>query len=172
MKKSQKAKPSHSPARHRFAAALILFLLSAALLLVSTLVPAAAEWYSSQIYQPAAAAISGLTGRVPFSLAEIGLYLLILGFLLSAAYTIRRIIKKGNAGQRLLSWLSGILLAASLLAFFFMLGGGINYHRVSFAETAGISAEPCTAEDLSRICPAAIRCRKKSCVPRSFHALA
>lgn len=152
MKKSQKAKPSHSPARHRFAAALILFLLSAALLLVSTLVPAAAEWYSSQIYQPAAAAISGLTGRVPFSLAEIGLYLLILGFLLSAAYTIRRIIKKGNAGQRLLSWLSGILLAASLLAFFFMLGGGINYHRVSFAETAGISAEPCTAEDLSRIC--------------------
>ena len=33
-----------------------------------------------------------------------------------------------------------------------MLGGGINYHRVSFAETAGISAEPCTAEDLSRIC--------------------
>mgnify|MGYP005765805399 CR=1 FL=1 len=89
---------------------------------------------------------------MPFSLAEIGLYLLILGFLLSAAYTIRRIIKKGNAGQRLLSWLSGILLAASLLAFFFMLGGGINYHRVSFAETAGISAEPCTAEDLSRIC--------------------
>ena len=152
MKKSQKTKPSHSPARHRFAAALILFLLSAALLLVSTLVPAAAEWYSSQIYQPAAAAISGLTGRVPFSLAEIGLYLLILGFLLSAVYTIRRIIKKGNAGQRLLSWLSGILLPASLLAFFFMLGGGINYHRVSFAETAGISAEPCTAEDLSRIC--------------------
>ena len=69
MKKSQKAKPSHSPARHRFTAALILFLLSTALLLVSTLVPAAAEWYSSQIYQPAAAAISGLTGRVPFSLA-------------------------------------------------------------------------------------------------------
>lgn len=70
MKKSQKAKPSHSPARHRFSAALILFLLSAALLLVSTLVPAAAEWYSSQIYQPAAPCISSKNGDVPPPLSD------------------------------------------------------------------------------------------------------
>lgn len=152
MRKSRKRMAAPSLCKYRFLAALIFFLISAALLLISTPIPGTAEWYSSRVYHPAAAAISGVTGRVPFSLAEFGLYLLILAFLFSVIYTIRNIIKSGSPGRRLLSWLSGICLAASLLAFFFMLGGGINYHRVSFSEKSGIAAEPCAVEDLSRIC--------------------
>ena len=152
MKKSKKRQAVSSACKYRFLAALVFLLISGNLLLVSTLIPETAEWYSDRIYRPAAAAVSGLTGRVLFSLAEFGLYLLILLLLFSVVYTIRKIIRNGSAGRRLLSWLSGICLAASLLAFFFMLGAGINYHRVSFSEKAGIAAEPCTAEDLSRIC--------------------
>lgn len=154
MKKTRKKNKTFlsDACRYRFSAALIFFLLSAVLLLVSTFLPGSAEWYSGHVYRPAAAAVSALTGRVPFSLAEIGLYLLILGFIFSVLYTMRKIIRHGAAGRRLLSWLSGICLAASLLAFFFMLGGGINYHRVSFSEKSGIAAEPCTVDDLSLIC--------------------
>ncbi len=151
-KNSRKEPGNFSGCRFRFLAALIIFLLSAVLLLVSTLIPETAEWYSSTVYRPAAEAISSVTGRVPFSLAEIGLYLLILAFLFSVMFTVRRIVNAKAFRRHLLSWLSGLCLAAALLAFFFMLGGGINYHRVSFAEKAGIVAEPCTVEDLARIC--------------------
>ena len=108
MRKSRKRKAAPSLCKYRFLAALIFFLISAALLLISTLIPGTAEWYSSRVYHPAAAAISGVTGRVPFSLAEFGLYLLILAFLFSVIYTIRNIIKSGSPGRRLLSWLLGI----------------------------------------------------------------
>ena len=58
MTKSRKRKAAPSPCKYRFLAALIFFLISAALLLISTLIPGTAEWYSSRVYHPAAAAIS------------------------------------------------------------------------------------------------------------------
>lgn len=134
------------------AASLAFFSAAALLMMISVFLPGAADWYWKTLYRPAASAFSRLTGTVPFSLAELGLYLLTGLFLFSLFRTGYRMVKRRNPVHTLLCWISRLLLAASLLIFFFMLGGGINYHRTSFAETAGIFTDSFSAEELQNVC--------------------
>lgn len=147
-----KQKPACPGSRRSFAAAFLLFLADMLLMAAASLIPGAAEWYWNTLYRPTASAVSRLTGRIPFSLAEFGLYLLILLFLFSLVRLGVQIRKHRAPGKVLFLWSSHLLLAASILGFFFMLGGGINYHQTSFAEKAGISVEPVSTEDLQKIC--------------------
>lgn len=144
--------PRPSGCRIRFSAALFFFLAAALIMLVAATVPGAAQWYWETLYQPASRAVSRVTGSVPFSIAEIGLYLLAAVFLLSLIHTAARMIRSKEVKHCLILWCSYLLPAASILAFFFMLGGGVNYHHASFAEEAGITAEPISVEDLENIC--------------------
>ena len=59
------------------AAAVILLLLSAVLMILSANVPAFAEWYSESIYPLAVNNIGRICGLVPFSVSEIGIYILL-----------------------------------------------------------------------------------------------
>lgn len=148
----RRQKQENSGCRKRFAAAVVFFLAALLLMLAAAWIPGAAQWYWKSVYLPAAAAISSVTGLVPFSLAEAGLYLLAAAFFLSLIYTIRRMFRQKQIKKALTAWLSFVLPAASLLAFFFMLGGGINYHHTSFAEEAGITVNEIHPEDLEKIC--------------------
>ena len=65
MKKSKKRQAVSSACKYRFLAALVFLLISGNLLLVSTLIPETAEWYSDRIYRPAAAAAVLMTGLPP-----------------------------------------------------------------------------------------------------------
>ena len=58
------------------AAAVLFLLLSAALMVFSAKVPAFAEWYSEYIYPLAVNSIGRISGLVPFSVSEIGIYIL------------------------------------------------------------------------------------------------
>lgn len=59
------------------AAAVILLLLSAVLMILSARAPAFAEWYSECIYPLAVNSIGRVCGLIPFSVSEIGIYILL-----------------------------------------------------------------------------------------------
>lgn len=138
------------------AAAVILLLLSAVLMILSARAPAFAEWYSECIYPLAVNSIGRVCGLVPFSVAEIGIYILLTAFFVTLVRVILRAAggrKKGKAPAALLvSWLSGVLLAAGILAFLYTACCGINYHRRSFSEEKGIITYQYSADDLKEIC--------------------
>ena len=138
------------------AAAVILLLLSAVLMILSARAPAFAEWYSECIYPLAVNSIGRICGLVPFSVAEIGIYILLTAFFVTLVRMILRAAggrKKGKAPAALLvSWLSGVLLAAGILAFLYTACCGINYHRRSFSEEEGIITYQYSADDLKEIC--------------------
>lgn len=142
--------------RCRLLAAVILLLMSAALMILSARVPDFAEWYSEYIYPLAVNTIGRVSGMVPFSVSEIGIYILLATFF---ATLMRMIIKaaggrkKGKASPVLFaSWISGVLLAAGILAFLYTACCGINYHRRSFSGEEGIITYQYSADDLKEIC--------------------
>ena len=142
--------------RCRLLAAVILLLMSAALMILSARVPDFAEWYSEYIYPLAVNTIGRVSGMVPFPVSEIGIYILLATFF---ATLMRMIIKaaggrkKGKASPVLFaSWISGVLLAAGILAFLYTACCGINYHRKSFSEEEGIVTYRYTVQDLKDIC--------------------
>ena len=114
------------------AAAVLFLLLSAALMVFSAKVPAFAEWYSEYIYPLAVNSIGRISGLVPFSVSEIGIYILLTAFIVTL---VRMVIKiagskagRSKTGRRkttdapsglFASWISGVLLAAGILAFLY-----------------------------------------------------
>ena len=142
--------------RCRLLAAVILLLMSAALMILSARVPDFAEWYSEYIYPLAVNTIGRVSGMVPFPVSEIGIYILLATFYATLMRMILRAAggrKKGKAPAALLvSWLSGVLLAAGILAFLYTACCGINYHRRSFSGEEGIITYQYSADDLKEIC--------------------
>lgn len=143
--------------RCRLLAAVILLLMSAALMILSARVPDFAEWYSEYIYPLAVNTIGRVSGMVPFSVSEIGIYILLATFFA----TLMRMIIKAAGGRKkgkalparfFVSWISGVLLAAGILAFLYTACCGINYHRRSFSGEEGIITYQYSADDLKEIC--------------------
>ena len=143
--------------RCRLLAAVIFLLMSAALMILSARVPDFAEWYSEYIYPLAVNTIGRVSGMVPFPVSEIGIYILLATFF---ATLMRMIIKaaggrkkgKASPARFFVSWISGVLLAAGILAFLYTACCGINYHRRSFSGEEGIITYQYSADDLKEIC--------------------
>lgn len=159
--------------KRRLAAAMVLLIISALLMFLSARLPDFAEWYTKNIYPLLVAGIGRLWGVFPFSVSEIGIYVLTAVFFLSLAVMLIRAIRsvqeqhkrKSSAGtpeipakegesaaQTTASWLSAVLLAAGILAFLYTTCCGINYHRRSFSEEEGIVTYKYSVEDLREIC--------------------
>ncbi|WP_346707289.1 DUF3810 domain-containing protein [Massilistercora timonensis] len=103
------------------------------------------QWYSTHIYPVLVNVLGRITGMLPWSVAEILLYILLLLVLVTG---IRLVVRRGG-GKR---WLVHILLAGSVLFFLYMAGCGVNYYRESFAESAGIRRDRYTVEELQEVC--------------------
>ena len=165
----------HSGSMRRCTAAALLLVSSAALMILSANVPAFAEWYSRAGYPLAVNSIGRISGLFPFSVSEIGIYILLLAFFVTLVRMVVRLAgsrtgretvatKPGIAGQTagkktgrssasiFVSWFSGVLLAAGILAFLYTACCGINYHRRSFSEEEGIVTYRYTAQDLKEVC--------------------
>ena len=137
--------------RIRLSAAAILLLGSALLMILAARTANFAEWYSEHIYPIAVESIDRVCGMIPFSVSEIGIYILILALLITL---IRMIVKSVHSHtlQALPGWLSGVLLAVGILAFLYTACCGINYHRKSFSEEEGIVTYEYSADELKEIC--------------------
>lgn len=157
MNTQDKQQRKHKRPWRRITAAVILLLMSAVLMILSARVPDFAEWYSKHIYPLAVNSIGRVSGTVPFSVSEIGIYILLATFF---ATLMRMIIKaagvrkkgKASPARFFVSWISGVLLAAGILAFLYTACCGINYHRRSFSGEEGIITYQYSADDLKEIC--------------------
>lgn len=155
--------------RCRLTAAVLLLIISASMMALAAGKPQFAEWYSENIYPVFVDTIGRLWGIFPFSVSEIGLYILISAFLLSLAVMVTKSVKSmkekkklrrqstdtavsSGAAQAAAFWLSCVLLAAGILAFLYTICCGINYHRRSFSEEEGIVTYRYTAQDLKDVC--------------------
>lgn len=131
----------------RLAAAANLLILSAILMIAAARIPKFAEWYSETIYSFLVGTVGRLYGIFPFSVSELFFYILILMFFISLVFAV---IKRKR--EFFLEWLSVILLTAGVLVFLYTVCCGINYHRKSFSEEAGIVTYTYSANELSEIC--------------------
>lgn len=120
--------------------------------LVSRAFPAFAQWYSVHTYPVWVNTTGRLMGLFSFSVVEILLYIFIFAVLATGAQMIRRMRRNGQWRQELCSWGAGLFLVATVLIFLYVINCGINYHRVSFSESAGIEDGEYSAEDLQSVC--------------------
>ena len=151
-KMKRKSDKTERDSKRRITVSALLLVLSAGLMVLSVQAPDFAEWYSQNIYPVLVSAIGWLTGLLPFSLAEICLYLLLAALILSLICLCIGIARKGEAGRRLFAWFSCAVLAVSILAFLYTAGCGVNYHRKTFSSEEGIIASDYTAEELQEMC--------------------
>lgn len=109
------------------------------LLSISRISHGFADWYSEHIYALLVGSLGRIAGIVPFSVAEMLLYVLIISVIIGVV-------------ARRKQWLWGFFLLACLLFFLYAANCGINYNRESFSEMADIPLEEYSAEELEAVC--------------------
>lgn len=147
-----KEKKKRGTAEKRLLAACV-FLAGAGILMVcARQVPGFAEWYAVHIYQKLTAVTGRVTGLAPFSVVEIGLYVLLILLPVTGVGAVVKSVRFGQGGENALCWASGLFLTASALLFLYAANCGVNYQRESFSEKTGLAAKQYTAEELKQVC--------------------
>ena len=123
---------------------LTLVFLGAALLLqlAARKVPGFGQWYAVTIYPLITGSLGRFMGIFPFSVTELGLYLLIVLFVVSLV----------RSWPRPLKILGRLLFGASLLFFLFTVNCGINYYRQPFSSLSGLTIQPSSSQELYDLC--------------------
>jgi hypothetical protein len=130
----------------------ILAAAGAGLLAAADRFPAFAEWYRENVYRWISAVFSGVSGIFPFSLSEIGIYLLLA---VTAADLVRCLALAGSGESRIrkLSRLGiRLLTAAAVLWFLYAANCGVNYRSRAFSELAGLEPAEGSVEELDALC--------------------
>lgn len=125
--------------------ALLTLLFAAASLLLQLAarrIPGFGQWYAVTIYPMITGSLGRFMGIFPFSITELGLYLLIILFIVSLV----------RSWPRPLKILGRLLLGASLLLFLFTLNCGINYYRQPFSALSGLTVQPSSSQELYDLC--------------------
>lgn len=150
----------------------VLLFLAALLQGLARLAPGFGQWYALHVYPLLLNTLGRLSGLLPFSAAEAGLYLLAAAALWSLFFHIASFLRGLPAfsrrraaalssrlplrGVRLLPGglflLRRLFAAASLLAFLFTIGCGINYYRYPFSYTCGLTIRPSSSSELYSLC--------------------
>lgn len=109
--------------------------------------------YSQGFYPVWARVFIGVTGLLPFSLAEL---LVITASLLAVWWLVSFITKlwkgKGNRPAILRDYLLWGGAACSVVLTFFLLGGGFNYYRHTFTQMSGMAPVASPIEQLAGLC--------------------
>ena len=121
---------------------------SAVLLILTGLMMAAAKYLPALVFpayrdvsRKVLSAIASVTGALPFALWEVLLVILALLFLYSIVHTL---LEK----KRFLSWLSGVVLALSVLVFLFTGLWGLNHYAPELSEEIGLEIGEYSKEEL------------------------
>ena len=130
-----------------------LFLAALLLQLLARRSPAFAQAYRTSVYRILAETLGRLMSLLPFSVAEIGLYLLLLAAAGGLAWFVWRLFCRRNKWrQTFFQAARAVLLAVAALFFAYTVGCGINYHSRAFSETAGFVTKPSSREELAGLC--------------------
>lgn len=124
--------------RRIYLLALLLDLLALAANQLAVRSSAFANAYSHYVYRVLSLGIGSVTGLLPFSVVELLLYAAILFVLFDFVKQLRRAIRVGVA-RPLRRFLGHLFLILSTLLVLYIFLCGINYHRTSFSQEAGLS---------------------------------
>jgi len=133
---------------------ILLFPLGLALFYLSPYIPTYVErFYSRGLYKLIAQPLSLFTGLFPFSVAEVGLVLIIAGLLWQLGLLVVKLFQRSSSrGTYAVRFISGTLALVSLTYFSFVALWGLNYNRLSFAEISGLEVKPSTVDELVAVC--------------------
>lgn len=128
---------------------------SFALIFAASSLPGFAESYAEGIYPFLSRGVNAVTSLLPFSLAEILVYLLI-AFLAAAfiRFIVRLIRTNGRRAETAARFFINLLCGAGILLFLFTVNCGINYYRSTFAQTCGLTVKESSREELTALCKA------------------
>ena len=118
--------------------ALLLDLLALAANQLAARSSAFANAYSHYVYRVLSLGIGSVTGLLPFSVVELLLYATILFVLFDFVKQLRRAIR-ATVARPLRRFLGHLFLILSTLLVLYVFLCGINYHRASFSQEAGLS---------------------------------
>ena len=108
--------------------------------------------YSQRIYYALREIFGRLTGWIPFSLAEL---ILICGSIMLFIYIIRGALKivksNGRRAKQVFFLIANLICVSVAIYVWFVFVCGINYHRETFAEYAGLYSHPASVEELSAL---------------------
>lgn len=124
--------------RRLYLLALLLDLLALAANQLAAHSSAFANAYSRYVYRVLSLGIGSVTGLLPFSVVELLLYATILFVLFDFVKQLRRAIRAA-AARPLRRFLGHLFLILSALLVLYVFLCGINYHRTSFSQEAGLS---------------------------------
>lgn len=124
--------------RRLYLFALLLDLLALAANQLAARSSAFANAYSHYVYRVLSLSIGSVTGLLPFSVVELLLYATILFVLFDFVKQLRRAIRAAVA-RPLRRFLGHLFLILSTLLVLYVFLCGINYHRTSFSQEAGLS---------------------------------
>lgn len=131
-----------------------LCLLAAAVLLMAAAVyvEGFADWHVRHIYPLLTGVFGRVSGMVPTSVAEIGLYGLVAILGVGCLYILLSVIHKNWNRYRTKKTAVTVLWIVSVLAFLYVVNCGINYRAASFADRSKIHPRDYTVEELNRVC--------------------
>lgn len=113
----------------------------------------AEEVFAKRIYKAHSMAVSTLTGWIPFSVAEL---IVVVGPVVCLVLLIRFIVhmvkNKENRFARAMLGLINVACVVAVVLFVYVIGCGVNYHRVSIAEYRGITVRDSSKEELYGLC--------------------
>ncbi len=124
--------------RQFYLLALLLDLLALAANQLAVHSSAFANAYSHYVYRVLSLGIGSVTGLLPFSVVELLLYATILFVIFDFVKQLRRAIR-ATVARPLRHFLGHLFLLLSTLLVLYVFLCGINYHRTSFSEEAGLS---------------------------------
>ncbi|MDD6036816.1 MAG: DUF3810 domain-containing protein [Lachnospiraceae bacterium] len=113
----------------------------------------AEEVFAKRIYKVISIGISAITGIFPFSLAECivlgGIVLLPVLLIIFIVHILKR---KEQRFERCLLAILNVACVAAVVLFLYVIGCGVNYHRVSIADYRGITVRESSKEELYGLC--------------------
>lgn len=111
-----------------------------------------AQWYCDHIYRYLVEIFGRFFSLFPFSVAEIGLYILLLGLCGGFLMFLYRIVFKKARLMTLAKSGTSLMLIISGLLFTFTLGCGINYKKDSFSRQNNLFTREYTKNELAELC--------------------
>ncbi len=129
--------------QYLMAAGISLLVLTAVLQMCARTVPGFGTWYAHHIYPWIVGSVGRVTGLVPFSVVEMGLY----GLILLLGWDVWHLLRKKWHGI-----FSRWIFIVGALLFLYTANCGINYYASAFSSYAGLEDGTYTAEELDALC--------------------
>ncbi|MBQ4564257.1 MAG: DUF3810 domain-containing protein [Lachnospiraceae bacterium] len=106
-------------------------------------------WYIRTVYPVFVNTLGRVMSIFPFSVVEIGLYVLILGFVVyTVVLVVKAIRKQGHPLKLFVGWIHKGLTTVALLLMVYTVTCGVNYYAQAFSATQGLKIQKSTKEEL------------------------